>query len=91
MLDWIPLGVRQFKLEVVREPRPYLGVVLGFQEDWKSSEKPLSFVPSMIQCSNVIAVGIVVNRKEKRMLQIVLTSNVHDDHPEGKVTIRAQV
>ena len=93
LLDRIPLGVSQFKLEVVREPRPYLVVVLGFQEDWKSSKEPLSFnlIPSMVQSSDIVAVGILVNRKEKGMLQIVLTSDAHDDHAEGKVTIRAKV
>ena len=90
LLDRIPLGVSQFKLEIMREPGPDLVAVLGFQEDWKGGKEPLSFnlIPSMIQSSDIIALGIVVNRKEERMLQVVLTSDAHDDHAEGKVTIR---
>ena len=93
LLDRIPLGVSQFKLEVMREPGPDLVVVLGFKEDWKGSKEPLSFnlIPLMIQSRDIIAIGVLVNRKEERMLQIVLTSDAHDDHAEGKFTIRAKV
>ena len=93
LLDRIALGISQLKREILREPGPDFVIVLGFKEDWKSSEEPLSFnlIPSMIMSSDIIAIRIVVKRKEERVLQIMLTSNAHDDHAEGQFTVRAKV